>query len=179
MCGSARAMGTGATRLQPGALHPEQRGVPQGSQCCTPVQAGCGVVPTALQMVGLFHLAAHPLLLAGEKILGILGVGGGGGKGWNYSFLFPPPCFSVLQTSTHRFFTVGDMLTRQHQFLTSLQYSELGQVQPMYRLFTICQNLKTFPKSCCSTTAHSCEHVPRGQGHTASHDAMRMLSAYQ
>lgn len=108
MCGSARAMGTGATRLQPGALHPEQRGVPQGSQCCTPVQAGCGVVPTALRMVGLFHLAAHPLLLAGEKILGILGVGGGGGRGWNYSFLFPPPCFSVLQTSTHHFFTVCD-----------------------------------------------------------------------
>lgn len=113
MCGSARAMGTGATRLQlqPGALHPEQRGVPQGSQCCTPVQAGCGVVPTALRMVGLFHLAAHPLLLAGEKILGIRGWGWGGGeggRGWNYSFLFAPPCFSVLQTSTHRFFTVGD-----------------------------------------------------------------------
>lgn len=164
LCESARAMDMGAVRVQPGALHPEQSAVLQGPQCC----------PALLRMVGLFCSAAHPLLLGGEKILGILGR--------KYSFLSPHPCFSVLQTSTHRFFTVGDMLTRQHQFLTSLQYSDLRQVQPMYWRFAVLSlpKTQTLPKKLLQH--HSSElwaHVPCGQGHIAGHDAMRMLSAYQ
>lgn len=89
---------------------------------------------------------------------------------------------SVLQTSSRPFFTIGEKLTCQHQFLASLQNSNPGKVQPICWFSSIFSLPKTqsLPKKllqlCGSQLAGTCSC---SREHTAGHDATRMPSAYQ